>query len=62
LLDVAGFYSGLGRFLDHIEGEGFLRSGVRDMLLIERDPATMLAAMRAYRAPTVPVRLTRDEA
>jgi uncharacterized protein (TIGR00730 family) len=62
LLDVAGFYSGLGRFLDHVEDEGFLRSGVRDMLLIERDPATMLAAMRAYRAPTVPVRLTRDEA
>ena len=61
LLDVAGFYSGLGRFLDHIEGEGFLRSGVRDMLLIERDPATMLAAMRAYRAPMAPVRLTRDE-
>ena len=61
LLDVAGFYSGLGRFLDHVEGEGFLRRGVRDMLLIERDPAALLTALRTYRAPKVPVRLTREE-
>lgn len=61
LLDVAGFYSGLGRFLDHVETQGFLRSGVRDMLLIERDPVALLTALRHYRAPVVPSQLTRAE-
>lgn len=61
LLDVAGFYSGLGRFLDHVETQGFLRSGVREMLLIERDPVALLTALRRYRAPVVPSQLTRAE-
>jgi uncharacterized protein (TIGR00730 family) len=61
LLDVAGFYSGLARFIDHVESEGFLREGVREMLLVERDPAALLAAMRAWRAPPMPVQLTRAE-
>ena len=58
---MSGFYGGLGRFLDHVETEGFLRSGVRDMLLIERDPAALLAALRRYQAPQVPAQLTRAE-
>lgn len=61
LLDVAGFYSGLGRFLDHVETQGFLRSGVREMLLIERDPVALLTALHRYRAPVVPSQLTRAE-
>lgn len=52
LLDVAGFYSGLGRFIDHVQQEGFLRDGVRDMLLMAENPTQMIAAMRAYVAPT----------
>lgn len=52
LLDVAGFYSGLGRFIDHVQQEGFLRDGVRDMLLMAENPTEMIAAMRAYVAPT----------
>lgn len=51
LLDVAGFYSGLGRFIDHVQQEGFLREGVRDMLLMADDPVRMIAAMRAYVPP-----------
>ncbi|MEN9788977.1 MAG: hypothetical protein RLZZ36_1901 [Pseudomonadota bacterium] len=51
LLDVAGFYSGLGRFIDHVQQEGFLRDGVRNMLLMAEDPTQMIAAMRAYVAP-----------
>jgi len=51
LLDVAGFYSGLGRFIDHVQQEGFLRDGVRDMLLMAENPTQMIAAMRAYVAP-----------
>jgi len=61
LLDVAGFYSELARFLDHVDGEGFLREGVREMLLVERDPAQLLTAMRAWRAPPLPAQLTRAE-
>lgn len=61
LLDVAGFYSGLARFLDHVDGEGFLRAGVRDMLLVERDPVRLLTAMRDWRAPPLPAQLTRAE-
>ena len=51
LLDVAGFYSSLGRFIDHVQQEGFLRDGVRNMLLMAEDPTQMIAAMRAYVAP-----------
>jgi uncharacterized protein (TIGR00730 family) len=51
LLDVAGFYSGLGRFIDHVQQEGFLRDGVRNMLLMAEDPTQMITAMRAYVAP-----------
>jgi hypothetical protein len=31
------------------------------MLLIERDPAALLAALRRYQAPQVPAQLTRAE-
>jgi len=51
LLDVAGFYSRLGRFIAHVQQEGFLRDGVRNMLLMAEDPTQMIAAMRAYVAP-----------
>jgi uncharacterized protein (TIGR00730 family) len=51
LLDVAGFYSSFGRFIDHVQREGFLRDGVRDMLLMAEDPTQMIASMRAYVAP-----------
>jgi len=53
LLDVQGFYSGLHTFVDHMETEGFLRPGVRDMLIVEREGPRLLAALRGYRAPPV---------
>jgi hypothetical protein len=31
------------------------------MLLVERDPVRLLAAMRAWRAPPAPAQLTRAE-
>jgi uncharacterized protein (TIGR00730 family) len=33
LLDVAGYWAGLAAFLDHAEGEGFLRAGHREALV-----------------------------
>lgn len=61
LLDVAGFYSGLGRFIDHVQQEGFLREGVRDMLLMADDPVRMIAAMRAYVPPKAIALITARE-
>lgn len=62
LLDVDGFYSGLSGFLDHVDREGFLREGVRDMLLIDDDAARLISRMRDWRAPQTPQVLTRATA
>lgn len=59
LLDVEGFYGGLAAFLGHIDREGFLRQGVRDMLLVDDDVERLLQRMRDYRAPDTPKVLTR---
>lgn len=58
LLDVDGFYARLSQFLDHVDQEGFLRQGVRDMLLIDDNPDTLIARMGRYRAPKTPRVLT----
>ena len=61
LLDVQGFYSGLHTFVDHMETEGFLRPGVRDMLIVEREGPRLLTALRGYCAPPVEPVLRADE-
>lgn len=61
LLDVGGFYASLEKFLDHVQTEGFLRAGVRDMLLIEESAESLLTAMQAYQAPEMPQWLTREQ-
>ena len=58
LLDVDGFYARLTHFLDHVDREGFLRQGVRDMLMIEDDPDLLIRRMRQYQAPETPRVLT----
>ena len=58
LLDVDGFYDRLTHFLDHVDREGFLRQGVRDMLMIEDDPDLLIRRMRQYQAPETPRVLT----
>lgn len=59
LLDVDGFYEGLSGFLDHVDREGFLREGVRGMLLIDDDARRLIGRLRDYRAPDTPQVLTR---
>jgi uncharacterized protein (TIGR00730 family) len=61
LLDVNGFYSGLGAFLNHVQQEGFLRPGVRDMLLIDDDTARLLQTMQQYRGPDTPAWMNRSQ-
>ena len=51
LLNVAGFYDTLVRFIDEIEAQGFLRHKHGDMLLVADDAAALLDTMRGYRPP-----------
>lgn len=51
LLDVAGYYASLERFLDHAAGEGFVRAQHRAMLIVESDPERLLERYTSYVAP-----------
>lgn len=51
LLDVAGFYSRMSGFIDHVVEEGFLQPRHRAMLMIEHEPEIMLDRMAHYLAP-----------
>ncbi|QPG65000.1 TIGR00730 family Rossman fold protein [Pseudomonas sp. BIGb0427] len=54
LLDVNGFYSKLGSFLDHVVEEGFVRPQHRAMLQLADSPAELLEAMDNFKAPVLP--------
>jgi uncharacterized protein (TIGR00730 family) len=51
LLNVAGYYDGLLRFLDHAVGQGLLTAENRGRVLVDEDPGGLLDAFEAYRAP-----------
>lgn len=61
VLDVAGYYTRLLGFVDHMVEEGFLRAAHRDMLLVADRPDDLLARLRAYQAPAVTKWIGRDE-
>ena len=61
LLDVGGFYAGLGTFLDHVAAEGFMKAPHRDMLVTAGTPAELLARFRAYEPPRIGKWITPDE-
>ncbi len=48
ILNVAGYFDALIRFLDHSVAEGFLTAEHREMILVESDPARLLERMREY--------------
>ncbi|MCP3750297.1 TIGR00730 family Rossman fold protein [Pseudomonas sp. SBB6] len=54
LLDVNGFYSKLGSFLDHVVEEGFVRPQHRAMLQLADSPAELLDAMDSFESPVLP--------
>lgn len=54
LLDVNGFYSKLGSFLDHVVDEGFVRPQHRAMLQLADTPTELLDVMARYQAPVAP--------
>jgi uncharacterized protein (TIGR00730 family) len=51
LLDVAGYYDALNRFLDHAVAERFIVREHRDMLMVGEDPDALLAGLAAARLP-----------
>ncbi len=51
VLDVDGYYQPMLRFLDHMAGQGFLRSEYREMLIVDTDVARVLDRYAGYREP-----------
>jgi len=51
VLNVNGFFDGLLSFLDHMCQEGFLKHGHRGCVLVDTEPAALLAKMRAFTPP-----------
>ncbi len=53
MLDAGNFFAPLLAFLDHAVAEGFLRPEHRGILLVETDPARILARLGAFSPPRV---------
>jgi uncharacterized protein (TIGR00730 family) len=53
LLNVAGYFDGLLEFLDRAVTEKFVREVHRGMVVVENDPAALLARFEAYEPPRV---------
>lgn len=53
LLNVAGYFDPLLEFLDHAVAEKFVRDVHRAMVVVESDPAELLARFEAYDPPRV---------
>ena len=61
VLDVDGYWDGLGRLLDRAVEESFLRLEHRRMLLLETDCSRLLDRFEAYEPPVLPKWIDRDE-
>jgi uncharacterized protein (TIGR00730 family) len=48
ILNVAGYFDGFTRFLDHAVGEGFLTEAHRGAIIMETDPRRLLERLQAY--------------
>jgi len=48
MLNVAGYFDELDRFLDHAVREGFVTEQHRELLLLDDDPARLVARLRAH--------------
>jgi uncharacterized protein (TIGR00730 family) len=61
LLNVAGYFDGLIAHLDHAAAEGLLRPEHRALVLVEEEPAALLARFHAYRPPELPRWISKRE-
>lgn len=53
LLNVRGYFDKLLEYLDHAQGEGFLRQANRDMLLCNDSAAGLIQDFERYTAPRI---------
>ncbi len=53
LLNASGYYDHLSAFLDHTVEEGFVKDIHRSMLIVEKNPATLLDRFTTYEPPLV---------
>jgi uncharacterized protein (TIGR00730 family) len=53
LLNAAGYYDHLNRFLDHTVEEAFMQPAHRAMLAVESDPGKLIDRFVTYEPPTV---------
>lgn len=53
LLNIEGYFDSLALFLDHAVAEQFVKQPHRSMLIVERDPETILERFRNYTPPVV---------
>lgn len=51
MLNVAGYYDSLLAFAAHALSEGFLRAAYKEMLIVEENPARLLARLASARIP-----------
>ena len=61
ILNVEGFYDPLLSFLDHAVSEGFVRKLHRSLILVERDPESLLRKMMSYKSPVLDRWIERGE-
>jgi hypothetical protein len=61
LLNVAGYFDGLLEFLDHAQGQGFVKSIHRGMLLVDGDAVRLIDRFTDYHAPRVDKWLTEPQ-
>ncbi|MBI2214487.1 MAG: TIGR00730 family Rossman fold protein [Acidobacteria bacterium] len=53
ILDASGYYDDLVSFLDKAVAAGFVDATYRAMLIVEREPATLLERLASYAPPSV---------
>jgi uncharacterized protein (TIGR00730 family) len=62
LLDVDGYYEGIATWLSHAVEERFLREDHRAMLIVEREPGTLIERLQRFEPGTiVPKWIDREE-
>ncbi|MDB4885745.1 MAG: family Rossman fold protein [Gemmatimonadetes bacterium] len=61
LLEMDGFFAPLLAFLDHAVGEGFIGRVNRELLVVDTDPAALIARMEAMEPPALARWMTREE-
>jgi len=60
LLDTLGFFDPLVQMIDHAIAAGFIKQEQRDLILVERDSATLLDRLPRHVLPTVRKWITPD--